>query len=521
MLAETQNLMLTCRSASGLLKSYPGLEPTNLVHNLLKKSLSRSLSSWLQSTPSTHGAAHSKLLQSRQQSAELMSKGMSAELYPGLERAISTWAQQAQHDRADMQPSSAPVSRAASDLYPGLQRAISSWAQQAQHGRAAVQLLSTPASRTASGLYPGLEQAMSNCAQQAQHDRSHCQPLSYPASRAASGLYPGLEQAISNWAQQALPLSQSIPHAMSGMSDVPGLEQAISSWAQQAQRDSSSEQSSPETKQGPSQITAMPGLADAPLPLVEGQSPPSSWAQQGQEDVDYASLSASSVARAMSGMSDVPPGLEPRMPCPSQTELDSMHLEEPLTKAMSSLSECLYPGLEHAVPICAQQAQDDSPDEALSHPSLPRSMSIGSEAWCPELERAISNWAQQAQHGIIRSLQGASPAQSIAPGGAECLYPGLEQTMTDWAQQAHCDIINKLQSHASDCLYCPGLEPPPEALPSHEQQPVDTQSTASDSDAALAQAIGEAVLAAARLDNPAAAAKVAAEAVTETLFHRG
>ncbi|KAL3155707.1 hypothetical protein ABBQ32_012729 [Trebouxia sp. C0010 RCD-2024] len=618
-----QPLGVAPRSASGLLKSYPGLEPTSPVQNLLKKSLSRSLSSWLQSMQTIQSVAHSKLPQSRQQSAEIVSQVMSAELYPGLERAISTWAQQAQHgwppaqpmsnpgsrtgsalypgleraisnwaqqaqhDRADIQPSSSPAFRAAFDLNPGLEKAISTWGQQAQHDRAdvqpssssasraasdlypglepviskhaqhdranvqscsspasraasglypgleqaisncaqqakddsvIVQSCSNPASRAASGLYPGLERAMTNCAQQAQLDRSiHCQPPSNPASRAASGLYPGLERAISNWPQQAQPQPRSIPHAISGMSDVPGLGQAISSWAQQAQRNSSSEQSSPEMKQGPLHVIAMPGVADAPYPPLEGKFPISSWVQQGQEDVDHASLSAASIARAMSGMSDVPPGLEPRMPCPSQTTQDSMHLEGLLPKAMSSLSECWYPGLEPAVPICAQQAQHDSPDKAPAHASSPRSMSVGSEAWCPGLERAISNWAQQAQHGIIHSLQGASPAQNITPGEAECLYPGLEQAMTDWAQQAHCDIINRLPSHGSDCLYCPGLEPPPQEPTSPEQQPVDSQSTASHNDAALAQVIGEAILAAAKLDNPAAAAKVAAEAVTEVL----
>lgn len=138
-------------------------------------------------------------------------------------------------------------------------------------------------------------------------------------------------------------------------------------------------------------------------------------------------------------------------------------------------------------------------------------MSEVSEAWCPGLERAISNWAQQAQHDIIRSLQTVAPAQSSTPGVPECLYSGLEQAMTDFAQQAHCEILTRLQSNASDSMYCPGLEVP-EDLPSPEQQPAATPSS-SLHDPMLAQTTGEAILAAAKMHDPAAAAKAVTEAV--------
>ena len=549
MYPERCSQVLICRSASGLVKSYPGLEHTSPVQSMLKKSLSRSLSSWLQSSLSVQHAGHSKSQQCRQQSAELMSmsQALSAQLYPGLERAvsdwaqqaqrdkphaqpssnpasragsglysgleraISNWAQQAQHDTSDFKPSSMPASRATSGLYPGLERAISNWAQQAQHDRSCIQPGSGPASRATSGLYSGLERAISDWAQQsqqAQHDRSYTPPSSNPASRAASGLYPGLERAISNWAQQAqqhMPQPESVARAMSGMSDLPGLEQAITSWAQQAQHEALSEESSPEKKQASSPVIAMSGLLEGLYPGLEQAL--STWAQQGSVDLDDASDCCAPAA--LSGVSDMP-GLESDMLCPAQ---QTEQLQEALPRAASAMSECLYPGLEQAILACAQQAKHDSPDKGPSAASTPnRTMSELSEAWCPGLERAISNWAQQAQHDIIRSLQSVSPAQKSTPGVTESLIPGLERVMTDWAQQAHYDIISRLQSNASDCMYCPGLEPN-EDPPSPEQQPADTHSSSS-RDAALAQATGEAILAAARMDNPAAAAKVVTAAVT-------
>ena len=551
-------LQSSCRSASGLVKSYPGLEHTSPVQSMLKKSLSRSLSSWLQSSLNVQHAGDSKAQQSRQQSAELMSKAMSkalsAQLYPGLEGAISNWAQQAQHDKSHAQPSGNPASRAASGLYPGLEQAMQSWAQQAQHDSSYLQSSGDPASRASSGLYPGLERAISDWVQQTQHDSSYTQPSGNPASRASSGMYPGLEHAISNWAQHAqhdmsytrpsstnpasrassglypgleraisnwaqyacqeLPHPESIARAVSGLSDLPGLEQAISSWAQQAQREVLSQESSPERKpRGDASSTAMSGLLEGLYPGLERAL--SNWAQQGQDDLRHTSDPFASAAQAMSGMSDMP-GLESDMPCPTQ---QAEQLQEALPRAVSAMSECLYPGLEHAILACAeqaQQAQHDRPEKnVLSAGSIPRSMSEVSEAWCPGLERAISNWAQQAQHDIIRSLQTVVPAQSSNPGVPECLYSGLEQAMTDFAQQAHCEIVSRLQSNASDCMYCPGLEGS-EDLPSPEQQPAGTQSSSSHG-AALAQATGEAILAAAKMDDPDAAAKTVTEAVTEAV----
>ena len=107
---------------------------------------------------------------------------MSEAFYPGLERAISNWAQHAQHIRPDFPPFSHSPPRAMSEAiseacYPGLERAISNWAQRAQqiqHELPQLARAAASASRASSSsldeIYPGLEQAISDWARDAQFD---------------------------------------------------------------------------------------------------------------------------------------------------------------------------------------------------------------------------------------------------------------------------------------------------------------------------------------------------------------
>jgi len=67
-----------------------------------------------------------------------MSEAISEACYPGLERAISNWAQRAQqiqHELPQLAKSAASTSRASSsaldEIYPGLEQAVSDWARDA------------------------------------------------------------------------------------------------------------------------------------------------------------------------------------------------------------------------------------------------------------------------------------------------------------------------------------------------------------------------------------------------------
>ena len=183
-------------------------------------------------------------------------------MYPGLERAISDWAQRAKHVNLQTpQPpqSASKVGSMMSDAYfPGLERAISNWAQHAQHVNPRCSEPAQTAIRAGSvmseAFYPGLERAISNWAQHAQHVKPDLLPSSQPPPRAMSeaiseACYPGLERAISNWAQRAQQIQHELPQlaksaasasraSSSALDEIyPGLEQAISDWARDAQFD--------------------------------------------------------------------------------------------------------------------------------------------------------------------------------------------------------------------------------------------------------------------------------------------
>jgi len=125
---------------------------------------------------------------------------MSEAFYPGLERAISNWAQHAQHVKPKLSPPSQPPPRAMSEAiseacYPGLEHAISNWAQRAQ---------------------------------QIQHELPQLAKSAASASRASSSaldeIYPGLEQAISDWARDAhfdlpAPMAQALSSSLSSVSE--------------------------------------------------------------------------------------------------------------------------------------------------------------------------------------------------------------------------------------------------------------------------------------------------------------
>ncbi len=125
--------------------------------------------------------------------------GISEGCYPGLERAISNWAQQIELHKLNVSGSDKSASRASSAaLYPGLEQVISNWAQQAQHEVvSALQCSASVADRSESGVAdwpPGLERAISNWAQHAQHAAPSGTQTLGSASRAMSlmseGMYP-------------------------------------------------------------------------------------------------------------------------------------------------------------------------------------------------------------------------------------------------------------------------------------------------------------------------------------------
>ncbi|KAA6417514.1 MAG: hypothetical protein FRX49_12540 [Trebouxia sp. A1-2] len=413
-------------SVSRVLSMYPGLE--------------RAISNWAQQAQ--HG---------QPQSAESASRALSQALYPGLERAVSNWAQHAQHDKLPSQQSAQLSSRAVSQaLYPGLERAISNWAEQTQH---------ESASRAASGISqcPGLECAISDWPQQTQHDKLNTSHTNQQGSRAMSSMseafYPGLERAISNWAQQAqhampdkMQVAESLTKAMSGVSDLPaGLECAISNWAQHAQHD--------RMEGAPSAARAMSGMSDLPPGLERAIS---NWAIQAQH--------------AMPDMMQTEgcyPGLERAISNWAQhIELHKLNLSGSDQSASRASSAALFPGLEQAVSNWAQQAQH----EVVSALQCPASVPDRSESdvadWPPGLERAISNWAQHAQHAAPSGTQTSGSASRATSLVSEGMYPGLERAISDWAQRAkHVNLqtpqppqsASKVGSMMSDA-YFPGLE---------------------------------------------------------------
>ncbi|DBA84581.1 TPA: hypothetical protein ACH3X2_006161 [Trebouxia sp. C0005] len=425
-------------SVSRVLSMYPGLE--------------RAISNWAQQAQ--HG---------QPQSAESASRALSQALYPGLERAVSNWAQHAQHDKLPSQQSAQLSSRAVSQaLYPGLERAISNWAEQTQH---------ESASRAASGISqcPGLECAISDWPQQTQHDKLNTSHTNQQGSRAMSSMseafYPGLERAISNWAQQAqhampdkMQVAESLTKAMSGVSDLPaGLECAISNWAQHAQHD--------RMEGAPSAARAMSGMSDLPPGLERAIS---NWAIQAQHAMPDMMQTGASPPRAMSGISEgCYPGLERAISNWAQhIELHKLNLSGSDQSASRASSAALFPGLEQAVSNWAQQAQH----EVVSALQCPASVPDRSESdvadWPPGLERAISNWAQHAQHAAPSGTQTSGSASRATSLVSEGMYPGLERAISDWAQRAkHVNLqtpqppqsASKVGSMMSDA-YFPGLE---------------------------------------------------------------
>ncbi|KAL0019019.1 hypothetical protein WJX77_011438 [Trebouxia sp. C0004] len=411
-------------SVSRVLSMYPGLE--------------RAISNWVQQ------AQHGQL-----QSAESASRALSQALYPGLEQAISNWAQQAQHDKLHSPQSAQLSSRAVSQaLYPGLEHAISNWAEQTQH---------ESASRAASGISqcPGLECAISDWPQQTQRDKLDGSHSNQQGSRAMSSMseafYPGLERALSIWAQQAqhalpdkIQIAESLTTAMSGMSDLPpGLECAISNWAQHAHHDRMDD--------APSAARAMSGMSDLPPGLERAIS---NWAIQAQHAVPDVMQTDASPPRAMSGISEgCYPGLERAISnWAQQIELHKLNLSGSDKPASRASSAALYPGLEQVISDWAQQAQHEVTPQPSQ--SASRTGSVMSDAYFPGLERAISNWAQHAKYIKPKSSE---PAQTTTRAGSvmsEAFYPGLERAISNWAQHA--------QHVKPDLL--PSSQPPPRAM---------------------------------------------------------
>lgn len=422
-------------SISGVLSMYPGLE--------------RAISNWAQQAQ--HGPS---------QSAESASRALSQALYPGLERAISNWAQHAQHDKLPSPQSAHLSSRAVSQaLFPGLERAISNWAEQTQH---------ESASRAASGISqcPGLECSISDWPQQTQHDKLDGSHSNQQGSRAMSSMseafYPGLERAISNWAQQAqhampdkMQIAESLTKAMSGMSDLaPGLECAISNWAQHAQHD--------RMEGALSAARAMSGMSDLPPGLERAIS---NWAIQAQHVTPDMKQTDASPPRAMSGVSEgCYPGLERAISnWAQQIELHKLNLSGSDQSASRASSAAQHPGLEQAISNWAQQAQHEAVSALQCSASAANRSESGVADWPPGLERAISDWAQHAQHAAPGGTQPSGSASRATSLMSEGMYPGLEHAISDWAPQAkHVNLqtpqsASRVGSVMSDA-YFPGLE---------------------------------------------------------------